>query len=318
MRHTFDVASRAVYLQGRQLAALIQADMGCCASLEPKAIPNVSLFAVAKAQKHITLNPHLMLQRMRRYAVRIWRDMPILIERLGLSGAVGFAFYSPVRELLATPLPSVYRIPLPRGGHAHLRPGSSDRMVFEQIFVNAEYLPILKQGEIRTILDLGANCGFASLWFLREFPDARIIAVEPLAANVAAFERNLAPFRERVEVHQKAVWNREGSVGFAPSDAAWAGKVSDSTSADVLVDAITMQQLFDLLPEGRSDLVKMDIEGAEIELLSEADWVDRLACLVVELHGPQALALARAHFAEPAWDAEFSGEVHIFTRVARS
>ncbi len=231
---------------------------------------------------------------------------------------MGFAFYSPIRELLATALPSVYRIPLPRGDHAHLRPGSSDRMVFEQIFVNAEYLPILKQRKVHTILDLGANCGFASLWFLREFPDSRVTAVEPLDANVAALERNLAPYRERVDVHQKAVWNRDGSVGFAPSDAAWAGKVSDSTSADLRVDAITMQQLFDLLPQGRADLVKMDIEGAEIELLLEADWVDRLECLVVELHGPDALALARARFAEPTWHAEFSGEVHIFTRPARA
>ena len=60
----------------------------------------------------------------------------------------------------------------------HLRYGTSDPYVFRQIFVEQEYAPFRASGEIRLIVDCGANVGFSSAYFLHRFPNARVIAVE--------------------------------------------------------------------------------------------------------------------------------------------
>jgi hypothetical protein len=40
-------------------------------------------------------------------------------------------------------------------------------------------------------------------------------------------------------------------------------------------------------PEGVVDLLKMDIEGAETEVFSgPMHWLDRVSCIVAELHPP--------------------------------
>jgi len=39
------------------------------------------------------------------------------------------------------------------------------------------------------VLDLGANVGFASLFFADAYPDAKIIAVEPSASNFEQLQK---------------------------------------------------------------------------------------------------------------------------------
>lgn len=51
------------------------------------------------------------------------------------------------------------------------------------------------------------------------------------------------------------------------------------------VPAFTISQLIDQLGVERVDLIKMDVEGAEAEILREGrDWIDRTRVLVIELH----------------------------------
>ena len=57
------------------------------------------------------------------------------------------------------------------------------------------------------ILDLGANVGFASAYFLNCFPESRILAVEPDEGNVEMCRTNLEPYGERAQVLHGAVWS---------------------------------------------------------------------------------------------------------------
>ena len=71
-----------------------------------------------------------------------------------------------------------------------LRIGSSDREVLAQIFIEKEYEPIAA-GSPKTILDLGANVGYSSAYFMTNYPEASVLAVEPDAGNYAMCRRNL-------------------------------------------------------------------------------------------------------------------------------
>ena len=60
----------------------------------------------------------------------------------------------------------------------YMRTGSSDYTVLRQVFIDREYeIPSL--ADPRTIIDCGANVGYASVHFLTRFPNVKVIAVEP-------------------------------------------------------------------------------------------------------------------------------------------
>ena len=48
--------------------------------------------------------------------------------------------------------------------------------------------------EPRSILDLGANIGIASIDFALRYPQASIIAIEPVAANFQLLQKNISAF----------------------------------------------------------------------------------------------------------------------------
>jgi len=43
------------------------------------------------------------------------------------------------------------------------------------------------------IIDAGANVGYSSVYFLSNFPNCRVIAIEPDGDNFASLQKNLAP-----------------------------------------------------------------------------------------------------------------------------
>jgi len=169
---------------------------------------------------------------------------------------------------------------------------SSDEHVFDQIFVRQEYAlvrDLLK--EQQTILDLGANVGYASAYFATCYPSARILAVEPDPSNYQLCVRNLAPYGARVKTLQGAVWSACGrlalSRGSFGDGREWATQVVEvPTASDADVDAWDIPSLLDILGEEILDLLKIDIEGSEVELFEKnaARWLPRVRNICIELH----------------------------------
>lgn len=166
-----------------------------------------------------------------------------------------------------------------------LRGKTSDAYVFEQIFVHDE-LAFHDLGTPSTVIDGGANIGLATLYLLRRFPQARIVAVEFEAENFAMLERNCRAYPNVSCVHA-ALWPHEGFVGVSNAqDDAWAYQAREA-SADACgaVRTITIEQLRREHDLARIDMLKLDIEGAEFELFEhEPAWLDHVGVLAVELH----------------------------------
>ena len=137
------------------------------------------------------------------------------------------------------------------------------------------------------VADLGANVGVFSV--LAASRGARVTAVEPSAETFAWLERNAAPFG--VECRRAAVVGRapeSGEVDLARDargDTAnhLAGLRPDD--ADAQGERVPAVAFSELLAEGY-DLVKLDVEGAEFELLAGTPLaaLSGLRRLVVEVH----------------------------------
>lgn len=152
---------------------------------------------------------------------------------------------------------------------------------------------------LRSILDLGANIGLASLWFTKRGKTSQpqldselfVLAVEPDFKNAAVAEVNFRDNNVPGEVVRAAVGQISGEAWFETRVESNLGHVSmecvDGT--EIRVPVVGVRELLDRFPEGRVDLVKMDIEGGEEELLSrDTDWLARVNALIVEWHDDRA------------------------------
>jgi FkbM family methyltransferase len=192
------------------------------------------------------------------------------------------------------------------------RLGTSDLLVLAEIHFLGEYDPLFAHslGEVHTVVDLGANCGYSARLWLERFPATRVVAVEPDADNVALIRRNnsAAMAAGRLLVIPACVGGG-GTVYFDRSREEWS--YAASTEAVPGAEAISSRTLPDILSDaqvgGPVDLLKCDIEGSERELFANArSWINRTRHLLVELHPPYTPAefLAVVAAADPEFVAE--------------
>ena len=195
---------------------------------------------------------------------------------------------------LGLPEPAVWRVRPRQVSHsllARLR-GSTDMLIFEQIFIFQEYSCMRELNEPSLVLDLGANVGFSAAYFLNIFPKARIVAVEPDERNLAICKANLSPYGDRVLLLHRAVWSRPATLRLlkVPNGAEWATHVDELIEKDrtyVGVQAWDVRTLIDMSGVSTVDLLKVDIERAELSVFRESvsSWLYKVRNICIELHG---------------------------------
>jgi FkbM family methyltransferase len=195
------------------------------------------------------------------------------------------------------------------------RAKESDSDVLLQIFLQLE-CDIVLTDTPTLIIDGGANCGYATLFFAKKFPNAQIVAIEPHPENCEMFKRNCA--NARVQLLRGALWPTAQTLSLNnPASASWAFQVSPSSeSPGHDVQGYTLQQCFDLHPAAKNILVKLDIEGAELQLFTEGDqsWIDRISALVIEVHGSRAEKAVKDAMIARGFKMGQIGEKLMFTR----
>lgn len=150
---------------------------------------------------------------------------------------------------------------------------------WDEIFARQLYrcdLPIEKPH----ILDLGANIGLASLYFLRLFPRAHITAVEPDPEICRYLRENIAANRgDGIHVLQAAAWVEDTELGFTADHGDGGHLAAGGATRVTAIDTRTLLAAQDF------DLVKMDIEGAESTVLPTlAKGLARTRLVFVEYH----------------------------------
>ena len=161
--------------------------------------------------------------------------------------------------------------------------GSSDLNVFSSIFVLQEYSRLQILDNVSLVLDLGANVGFSSAYFLSYFPDSRVIAVEPDERNVEICRMNLSPYGDRALVLHGAAWSECTKLCLSQDTCGvgleWGRQVVQSSgNCASYVEAWDVGTLIDRSGAEIVDLLKVDIERAELALFAEnaKQWLPRV------------------------------------------
>jgi FkbM family methyltransferase len=192
--------------------------------------------------------------------------------------------------------------------------------VFDQIFLLEEYSCLRDLKEPSLVLDLGADVGFSTAYFLSAFPKARIVAVEPDERNWAICKANLSPYGDRVLLLHGAVWSRPGRLrllqGIYADGREWATQVDEPIEEErssLGVQAWDVGSLIDMSGVGTVDLLKVDIERAELTVFgkSAGSWLHRVRNICIELHGKDCEEVFFAALKDFNYELGYSGELTI-------
>ncbi len=151
------------------------------------------------------------------------------------------------------------------------------------IFRSKSYDPGIANFSPKTIVDAGAHIGMASILFALKYPAARIVAIEPEPSNFAALVRNTAAYKTITPI-QAALWREDGEVTLGASKAHPKGAFQIVENGRQRVRAMTMDTVTRETDIQSIDLLKVDIEGAEIEVFESCPWISNVGVIAIELH----------------------------------
>lgn len=176
------------------------------------------------------------------------------------------------------------RVRMMGSGPVHVRAEGADTPKAATVVEEAPIMavrPLLPDGPVSCVLDIGAHHGVSTLEILDAFPAAKVHAFEPDSHNHAAAAIRLAPHAGRVGLHRAALSDRDGTsvlhvnshdgthslleIGAQRYWTGWAGPLGKAEVPSVTLDCFCADASI-----GCVDFLKMDIQGAELVALHGA------------------------------------------------
>jgi len=161
--------------------------------------------------------------------------------------------------------------------------------LYIEIFLIQEYRFKSKK-KMPVILDCGAHIGLASLYFKHKYPAAKILAFEPMPKNAQFFSQNIKSNNLKgVKLTAAALGRKNGTVFFYTSgkhDPSWGNSlVRENIHTDTIQKIkVTVAKLSPYITK-KIDFMKMDIEGAEADVLREiGPKIQKVQEMVIEIH----------------------------------
>ncbi len=214
----------------------------------------------------------------------------LFAQCIGVFGIRGLAVYLQLKLGLTDNI----RIPGIRST-LHMRASMADKSSFREIFMKREY-DVELEFPVRNIIDAGANIGFTTLFFANKYPDAKIISIEPDAANFNMLKKNTGTY-PRISVLQAALWMQSERVAIVDRSLGERGLMIGRQSAGEQIEGISIGNLIQRYGLEKIDILKVDIEGSEKEVFSgDTEWLNRTRCLIIELHDRMKPGCSQAVF----------------------
>ncbi|HMR82371.1 MAG TPA: FkbM family methyltransferase [Niabella sp.] len=152
----------------------------------------------------------------------------------------------------------------------------------KEIFIDGIY--DLKTGSNPKIIDCGGHIGLSAIYFKYQHPGADIVVFEPDPRNFQMLQENIRAqgYENNIELRNEAVWIEHTELTFF-SDASMSSRIATGNESDIV--KVKAFRLRDLLTE-EVDLLKLDIEGAEYQVLKDIkDKFHLLKNIFIEYHG---------------------------------
>ncbi len=153
------------------------------------------------------------------------------------------------------------------------------RVQLRSFFKLQEYNFELKENP--TIIDAGSNIGTAVIYYNYQYKNPNVIALEA-DSNICSdyLLKNLDSFglKNKTTVLNKALWSSNKILKF---NSIGLDNGSVSIDGNIEVQAISLDELIDKYNE--IDLLKLDVEGAEFEVLKACRQLNKISNMYIEM-----------------------------------
>lgn len=124
---------------------------------------------------------------------------------------------------------------------------------------------------LKTIFDVGANHGQSALRFIDCFPESRVHSFEPVPATYRSLSARVSGI-DRIRAYNLALGEEKGSVAMSVREEDTANSILQSGPAGqtVEVQVDTVDDFAESQGVDRIDLLKIDVEGYELQVLKGA------------------------------------------------
>lgn len=218
------------------------------------------------------------------------RNIKYFKKHFGLIGGIkAYMLFSPIAKKMLIKREIV--LPLKRYNYkVRIRVNSTDSMVLKDVLMDGQYNKIWEDNFIRnrdmeiTVLDAGANIGTFCMICKYFSQNANIIAIEPDDDNYEMLKKNLQSFSNVCAI-KAGIWKKVSKLQIKSNElGSWGITVEESN--DGAIQGLTIQSIIDKYKLQKTHLLKMDIEGSEMEVFQADDdeWLDLVNILVIEVH----------------------------------
>jgi FkbM family methyltransferase len=135
------------------------------------------------------------------------------------------------------------------------------------------------------IIDCGSNIGLSIVYFKKLFPESEIIGFEPDPKNFEILTHNVNSFSlSKVNLINKAVWKQNDELVFESSGSIGSKLTSRPALKNKSIKVLAVS-LSDFIKDRKVDFLKIDIEGAEYEVLDSCRiHLKNIRNLFIEYH----------------------------------
>jgi len=142
--------------------------------------------------------------------------------------------------------------------------------VIQEIFRDNNYLKKYNLKKDDVVIDIGANVGIFTLKVAKTIGrDGLCIAIEPDLSNFKLLEENTNKYNNVIRL-QKAIGNKEGYVKLYLKTSLEHSIKRDYGMGYIICKMETLDQIVEKLNLQKIDFIKIDVEGAEVEVLEGA------------------------------------------------
>jgi FkbM family methyltransferase len=180
----------------------------------------------------------------------------------------------------------------------YARSGTPDAVEIVHSVIREAYGKYLPDGDVKFVIDAGAYIGDTTAWYLSKFPESRVVALEPNPESFAMLKANSAAYGSRARVINGALWFEDGELDlvFDPTTPTGNSVAQHETLGSNRCAAFSLSTILEQAGADEIDILKMDIEGAELEVFSKNPdpWLSRTRYITMEIHSPEAYAAVHA------------------------
>jgi FkbM family methyltransferase len=157
-------------------------------------------------------------------------------------------------------------------------------IILQQINEDRMYDPIFADRTDMVILDLGANCGLFSLYAADSC--SKIVAVEPTPSTFNVLEE-IVKDHTNITALPLAIGPHNEMISFYINENSTTNSILDRNGIETQVQCMTLETLLFKEGLGHVDFIKCDIEGSEMQALTDATLgpiADQVDFWFVEVH----------------------------------